>query len=354
MTTPNVPDVIEGTSVARLEEGAMSPDDIEKQVNLIQQVMKKVMKKGEHYGRIPGSKKDILFKPGAEKLSTVFRLSPTYILSETDLPDGHRECKAICTLTHIPSGKVFGQGVGSCSTMESKYRYRTEIELTGKPVPKAYWADRDQSLIGGLGYKPKKIDDRWEIVKIGDRIENEDLADVYNTVLKMAKKRAHVDAVLTATAASDIFTQDIEDMPSEALDGEKVSAATKQEQPPKDAPSPDAPDLLHPPDVDDADLPEVTAELLVSAVGFGKTYKEHTWANMLEGSIDGKRREWLEWLASSRNKKTNEPSRNTLTAIAVLRYQEQLELAPDPNDPGEALPQGDDEPPDPGDDDIPF
>jgi hypothetical protein len=29
----------------------------------------------------------------------------------------------------------------------------------------------------------------------------------------MAKKRAHVDAILTATAASDIFTQDIEDMP---------------------------------------------------------------------------------------------------------------------------------------------
>ena len=45
------------------------------------------------------------------------------------------------------------------------------------------------------------------------RIEHDNPADYYNTVLKMAKKRAHVDAVLTATAASDIFTQDIEDMP---------------------------------------------------------------------------------------------------------------------------------------------
>ena len=35
---------------------------------------------------------------------------------------------------------------------------------------------------------------------------------MYNTVLKMAKKRALVDAVLTATAASDIFTQDLEDI----------------------------------------------------------------------------------------------------------------------------------------------
>jgi hypothetical protein len=43
------------------------------------------------------------------------------------------------------------------------------------------------------------------------RVENADLADTYNTVLKMAKKRALVDATLTATAASDIFNQDLED-----------------------------------------------------------------------------------------------------------------------------------------------
>jgi hypothetical protein len=51
------------------------------------------------------------------------------------------------------------------------------------------------------------------IVRAGDKVEHDNPADYYNTVLKMAKKRAHVDAVLTATAASDIFTQDVEDMP---------------------------------------------------------------------------------------------------------------------------------------------
>lgn len=44
-----------------------------------------------------------------------------------------------------------------------------------------------------------------------ERVENIDIADTYNTVLKMAKKRAHVDAILTVTAASDIFTQDLEE-----------------------------------------------------------------------------------------------------------------------------------------------
>jgi hypothetical protein len=47
------------------------------------------------------------------------------------------------------------------------------------------------------------------------RIENPDVADVYNTCLKMAKKRAHVDATLSALAVSDAFTQDIEDLPND-------------------------------------------------------------------------------------------------------------------------------------------
>jgi len=44
----------------------------------------------------------------------------------------------------------------------------------------------------------------------------------------MAKKRAHVDAILTATAASDIFTQDVEDMP------EVIPGAKKEEPKPTD------------------------------------------------------------------------------------------------------------------------
>jgi len=120
-----------------------------------------------------------------------------------------------CTLTHIPTGSVFGEGVGACSTMEGKYKFRTgEVEFTGKPVPKDYWTNRDINLIGGKGFSTKKNDKgQWEIVKAGEKVEHDNPADYYNTVLKMAKKRAHVDAVLTATAASDIFTQDVEDMP---------------------------------------------------------------------------------------------------------------------------------------------
>jgi hypothetical protein len=60
-------------------------------------------------------------------------------------------------------------------------------------------------------------------------------ADVANTVLKMAKKRAQIDLTLTATAASDIFTQDVEDIPDELreqqveqVDAEAANAAKRK------------------------------------------------------------------------------------------------------------------------------
>jgi hypothetical protein len=39
--------------------------------------------------------------------------------------------------------------------------------------------------------------------------------DLGNTVLKMAKKRAQIDMTLTALGVSDLFNQDIEDLPAE-------------------------------------------------------------------------------------------------------------------------------------------
>ena len=63
---------------------------------------------------------------------------------------------------------------------------------------------------GGCGAKFTD-DDQTIVGQLIGRVENPDIADAYNTVLKMSKKRAHVDAIITATAASDIFVQDEED-----------------------------------------------------------------------------------------------------------------------------------------------
>ena len=198
-----------------------NPSQVVAQVNLIQQVMRDVMHKDEHYGTIPGTNKPTLLKPGAEKLCLTFRLAPTYDITERDLGGGHREYRITCRLTSIQTGAVIGDGVGICSTMESKYRYRhSEPEDTGVPVPGKYWEHRKanemakmQEVIGGKEFTVKKnADNQWTIhKKSAAKTENPDIADVYNTVLKMAKKRAMVDAAITATGASDIFTQDLEE-----------------------------------------------------------------------------------------------------------------------------------------------
>jgi hypothetical protein len=176
------------------------------------------MKKNEHYGTIPGTDKPTLLKAGAEKLGFAFRLAPTFRVTERDVGNGHREYSVVCTLTHSPSGVLLGEGVGLCSTMETKYRYRQAQRICpkcGQPAIIKGKAEYGGGWVcytkkGGCNAKFADGDASIEGQKT-EQVENPDIADTYNTVLKMAKKRAHVDAILTATAASDIFTQDMED-----------------------------------------------------------------------------------------------------------------------------------------------
>ena len=199
---------------------ALTPDDVMAQVYLIQNIMERAMKKDEHYGVIPGTgNKPTLLKAGAEKLNLTFRMAPDPQVEVIDLGKGHREYRVKVVMTSITSGKILGAGVGSAATMETKWRFRTGPgESTGKPVPKEYWDLRSsdpkkaQEIIGGKGFITKKDEGVWTIFRQGEKVEHDNPADYYNTCLKMGKKRALVDAVLTCTAASDIFTQDIEEL----------------------------------------------------------------------------------------------------------------------------------------------
>jgi hypothetical protein len=227
----------------------LTANDIIGQVRLIQEVMSAVMRDKEHYGVIPGcGDKPSLLQPGAQKLLLTFRLAPEYIVTQTDSERGHREYRVQCSLRSIGSGNFCGQGVGSCSTMEGKYRFRVAPKkLTDRPVPKEYWDLRGkdpkaaQAILGGPGFSIKKDENgQWMITEgSSEKVEHDNPADYYNTVLKMAKKRALVDATLTATAASDIFTQDIEDMPEAIPGAAEANPAPKAQSAP--APSPQRP-----------------------------------------------------------------------------------------------------------------
>lgn len=175
---------------------------------------------GRDYGVIPGTErkdkdgKDIskknLLKAGSERVCAGFGVRPDYQVLEQEIDHdrevpwkkskkvwlnrhkGDREFRwedttgfstglyryvVLCTLIHVESGVIVGSGIGSCSTMEGKY------------------VDRPR--------------------------ESE------NTVLKMAKKRAFVDATLTTFGLSDAFTQDLEDM-RDAEEGEATVVASEQ------------------------------------------------------------------------------------------------------------------------------
>lgn len=122
------------------------------------------LKVGRDYDRLPNTSKPTLFKSGAEILEAVFKFHTTADVMNRIVDFDKKlimyEVKvSVCD----ENGVIVAEGFGSCNSFERRY------------------------LRGDFGFN-------------------------VNTILKMAKKRAYVDAILTATKASHVFTQDIEDI----------------------------------------------------------------------------------------------------------------------------------------------
>ena len=202
--------------VATQMAGELTVDQLVGQIEKVQDAMRRAMHDGEHYGVIPGTQKPTLLKPGAEKLCLLFRLAPSYDVTRREMDGGHIEYEVACQLRHITSDSLIASGVGLCTTMETRYRWRKGAHACPHCAESAIIKGKEEFGGGWLCWKKKGgcgakfADDAFDMADLKP-VENPDLADTYNTVLKMAKKRAHVDATLTATAASDIFTQDMED-----------------------------------------------------------------------------------------------------------------------------------------------
>ena len=127
--TENLPQVIQDGP----GQNELDVEEVYRRVQKVQAVKGRLMKENIHYGKIPGTDRDTLFKAGAETLMMAFRLSPKYTHTET-WSDEHLTILSRCDLYHIGSGNFVGSGEGMCSTMESKYRYRL-----GAPEPTLSW-----------------------------------------------------------------------------------------------------------------------------------------------------------------------------------------------------------------------
>jgi hypothetical protein len=191
-------------------------------INNFQRTVRACMVEGQDFGVIPGTDKPSLLKPGAEKITKLLGLADKYELAtqveDWGKPFFHYVVK--CTLISVASGSVISEGFGSCNSMESKYRWRdakkkcpecgAEAIIKGKAEYGGGWICFAKK--GGCGYKWPDGAEEIEKQKTG-QVENDDIYSIVNTLMKMAEKRALVDAALHAGRLSQVFTQDIEDMP---------------------------------------------------------------------------------------------------------------------------------------------
>jgi transposase-like protein len=184
---------------------------------------------GEDYGVIPGTKKPTLLKPGAEKICSIYGLVPTFepVWIEGDgVTSPHLRVRMTCSL-HLghSKGPIVGEGLGAANSWERKHRWRSADRACPScgaegTVRRSSYPNKGGRYVGEKGWWCKDCRTNWDdpaepeiVEQQTGQIENKDPYEVENTLLKMAKKRAHVDATLTATATSGLFTQDVEDAP---------------------------------------------------------------------------------------------------------------------------------------------
>lgn len=158
-----------------LEAGALPVESLRNQSRYVDRVLAEVLQDGVDFGMIAGTSRRTLFQPGAQILCRGLGLSPSFEVAS--ITRGPQLVAAVvrCTLTHYSSGRVVGSGIGSCNTGERKY-VKTLATLS----------DRDEK----------------------NNLPPATALELDNTILKMAKKRALVDATLNTTAASRIFAQE--------------------------------------------------------------------------------------------------------------------------------------------------
>jgi len=190
----------------------------------IERIHRELMEPEVDYGKIPGTgDKPTLLQPGAEKLCSFYHLVPSFT-AQTTYGDGesapHITVVVDCLLHQgAQTGPVVGAGLGACNSWEKKYRYRRGERacpdcgsigtvIKGKAEYGGGWLCFARK--GGCGAKFTDRDVRITEQVVGE-IENADPFDLLNTLVKMAKKRALIDATKTTTATSALYSQDLED-----------------------------------------------------------------------------------------------------------------------------------------------
>lgn len=239
----------------------MSVDEAQARDAQLRDFFQRCMEPGVDYdtGETFGGDKPSLLQPGAQKLQAFFGLSAVtrVVQAIEDWTGEHHDGEPLfayrsdCRIYR--GATMIANGIGMASTREASHRWRwvkepdlppgvdpsmfksrtveliefafavEKAETTGPyGKPKEYWSQFDTAIEAGTARKATKITktgktmDAWAIGGTLYRVPNEDVANLAGNVLKISNKRAYVDAIIRATGASALFTQDGEDADANA------------------------------------------------------------------------------------------------------------------------------------------
>jgi hypothetical protein len=176
-------------------------------------MMRAVLKEDVDFGVIPGTgTKPTLLKPGAEKLLQWFGFGNTTERVETERDDDGKRIGVTyrCTVTkQMPDGRVVAVATceGYAGYDEDRFYVTADAARAKAEAAERKWARKDRR-------EPNSA--KWENAA--------EYRAPWNSVIKMAQKRAMVGAALGATSASTLFTQDLEDTRDQD-DGGQFTAA---------------------------------------------------------------------------------------------------------------------------------
>lgn len=173
-----------------------------KAFNEFKEFLKNDLKDGVDFGKIPSVEKPCLFKAGGEKIQLYLGLTPQYkLLHREFVPNQVRKDKVWNDVT-----KKYQE----VETVRNYYCWEWSCELWHGSIKVA-------EGVGMGNTEEDKYVSQYKGAKTPDSLAN--------TVMKISKKRAFMDAIIGVSGVSDIFTQDLED--SEMVNKLKVDKTTK-------------------------------------------------------------------------------------------------------------------------------
>lgn len=200
------------------QSGAVAINDAVDRMNTLTLFVKQTLRNQLDYGEIPGcGKKPVLFKPGAEKIASLFGFYVNLERLEAikDFTGKEFNGEPFFSFEYMATlknrqGDIVTQCVGSCNSWEDKYRWRKAERVCPKCGESAILkSKKDGSWFcwakkGGCGSQFPKGDQSIESQQVG-KVPNERIFDQVNTIDKMAQKRAFVGAVILGANASNYF-----------------------------------------------------------------------------------------------------------------------------------------------------